>query len=311
MSRSVLIFVLVLIGSFGSGCAGSLGSFDTMGFVHGEYPYTVEYRNEAKQTFITNAWRLDNFYGPPGELTPKEGDEYRSTVRFDADGDGTYDTSRKVFIYDLSFDHVKRDQSIFLRTMPIDRDDARKDLDVIMRDYISAISGAGFAVVNLSDKPVKVEKRFATKIVGQKAFKLADRDALIVVIDVSNVDQHAVNSQDSDRRVALLFVRTGYQHLVSWRNSKFPVVMVVGYASHADTFDEGVPAYEYFTSRIMLRDGETRRRPSTSADVENEASIAEVRALPAKPLALTRGTVAALVAPASPAPAPAQPVDPP
>jgi len=301
MARLISVLGCLILACVGSGCAASLGSFDTMGFIHEEYPYTVDYRDAQKQTFISSDWRLDNFYNERGKLQPKQGPEYQTKTYFDANGDGTYEQAQKLYVYDMSFEHLQREQKIWLRTLPVDANDARKNLDVIMRDYIAAISGSGYAVVSLSDKSMRViEKRYATKIVGQKALKLADRDALVVVIDVSNVDQLQVKSEDGNQRVALLFVRSGYEHRVNMGG--FPVIMVAGYASHPADFAGGIGAFEYFTSRISLRAGASRRRPGGGEAISEE----DVRARPGKSLAIPQGTVASLSqAPAvEPAPAP-------
>ena len=284
------------------GCAPVLGQFDDKGFVHGKYPYTVEYTDAQARTFISTDWHILNFHDVRGKLVPKTGDDYETTFRLDTDGDGKSDSNEHTFVYDLELEHARRDQQIWLRTLPLSAKDRDKNLDVIARYYLDGIAGSGFAVVSLSEGSVSiVEKRFAIQTLGARTLPVAQRDGYAVVIDVANVDQLSMNTTDRRQRVALVFVRTGYKLYRTFGpnhdDAEFPILLVAGYTGSPADFDEGLPAFEQLLSKVALHGALPHPAPSKLPPVRDTAGIAAT--LPPGLLAALAHPVAPVITPAA------------
>jgi hypothetical protein len=231
------------------------GALTPAGFSHDKYAYRVV---TDGSTFLGNEWMLDNYFTDSmGAQQPKRDGAYATKYEFDRNGDGKVDTTQTALTYDLRFQHKKHEAFIWLRTIPISNELKDKDLRVLMKDYVDGIAGAGYEAVQLENQRVGIsEKRYAAEVVEQGAATLAGKEAYRAVMDVANVDQIKLTPTDRRVRVELIFVRPGFEYVLSvlgdQSDIKFPVLMIAGYANMPDDFVGDRASFGSFLSRIEI-----------------------------------------------------------
>lgn len=230
------------------------GTFSPAGYEHTDYHYRVKADGEGK--LLPTAWKLDNYYSSKKSgLEPKDASGYVTTYNLDTDGDGKYESSEKEFVYDLRYEHLEHDGVIFLRTFPISGDLEKKKLDVLMDRYIEQIAGAGYEVVSPeASTELLVEKRYAAAVVERTTGKLAGLDAAVVTLDIANLDQIKVDPNARKQRVQLVLLHTNFSYETKRGrfSSKFPVLMLAGYANQPKDFSEGLVDFQGLLSRIEI-----------------------------------------------------------
>lgn len=309
-----------------AGCATS-GGLGKGGYKSQTYPYEVAYSDPARETFINTDWRVDNFFvtGTRNRVWEmKETPDYVHDVSFDTDGDGTVDEVQKLPRYDLWLEHRATDQTIWVRSMILSQTDAHKNLDVISRRYLEAVTGTGYAVASLQEDATiqLVDKKYAATKIGEQALSVGPYPALVVAVDVANLHELELDSTARQRRVLLVFVRTGYGYPVTnWRREEqmFPTVLVAGYASSPADFDAGLPAFRHLLSNVRLyggfaksgKRGEEKQLAgpaiplAMAPEVFDFARVASSQqASPATPQAGSAAPVAVPIATTTPAPVP-------
>jgi hypothetical protein len=315
MRQCWMVLVLGFVAFTSVGCA-TMGNFDEKGYAHPRYGYTVDYTDPRSKSFISADWRLDNYFMRQDTLEMKTGDNYQHDIKLDQDGNGEYETTEKTFIYDLALEHTRFEQEIWVRTPPISKTNRNKDLDVLMRQYIESVSGAGYEAVSLTqDRTVIVQsRRFATVLVAKSRLNLGGHEALAVVFDVANVDQVTVTPTDRIKRVAMIFVKTPFGFSATQYgdgysgdtvDSAFPVLMVLAYASHPDDFASGLADFERLVCQVVIRSVASR------SSFDKSFTPLEARSNPGAPLTLPPNFFESLLAQATPVAPVALPMQPP
>jgi hypothetical protein len=266
------------------------GSFGASGYRHDEYDYSVSFVSPASRELMGPDWRLDNYYLRRDVLTPKEGADYEATFYVDANGDGQADELGERLIYDLRFTHERSSAVIWLRTVPIEASLGSKDLRVLVRDFVSAMSGTHYETVQLKGKLVGVaqERTFAVAELESAPGTIAGQPAFRMSLQVVDVDQHQVAPGTHQRSVELVLIRTPF--VVSGGSPgshvappyRLPVLMLAGYAAHADDFEASHSDFTGLLERLTI----ARRRgvkfaPSTPAAGTTQPAIAQPVAAPA------------------------------
>ncbi len=271
---------LLALASAGCGPKGK-GAVGPEGYSHSDYGYRVLATPEG--SLLDSDWKLDNFYEKQGGLFEKDAKDYVTTYELDFDGDGTYETQSEEHIYDLRFKHLRHDGVIFIRTIPLSTDQAKKKLSVLLDRYVEAIAGAGYEVVQLNPgASMLVEKRYAASIVSEGKARLAGRDAYAATIDVANIDQIKVDPNARKKRVQLVIAHAPFRYKKMRQDGdtqKFPVIILAGYANQPDEFDEALPEFHDLLNRLEVKgvDGFALTKPST----ENAMKPAPTRPAPA------------------------------
>ena len=123
ISFSVLAAILV------SGCASASDHFQSDAFRPSRARgYRVAYINQDLKSLLGSEWRLDNYMVEGRDRTLKTKGEYAVRRGYDLDGDGLLDEKQEERFYDVLLDHIVRDARIWVRTVPIDKSDALREL---------------------------------------------------------------------------------------------------------------------------------------------------------------------------------------
>lgn len=271
-------FWKILALAFGiAGCAHNPGTFYQEGFRHTDLPYRIHAGEQGGAALLAPDWRLENYYvGPSRRLVPKKGEEIEH--KFDTDGDGEVDQRLTSQRFDIKLDHLKKDQTIWLRSLPISQTDAHKELKVLLRDYVERVSMSDVMLITFGHegRDVSVAAPLGRKVGTLRfteAFNMDGRDMLAATVDVVDLDKSRVDPDVERRRHQLLFVRTNFYIPVSRQQARvhlFPVIMVIGYSSMTDDFAEGLVDYGKFVDAIELgappRDPRVRRPAARTWD---------------------------------------------
>jgi hypothetical protein len=229
---------------------------------------------------MSQDWKIDNYYEKEGKLTVKDSDDYVIEYELDEEGDGEFETKVKEHRYDLKFDHLVHDGSLFVRTIPISTDLRQKKLSVLMDRYVEGIAKAGYEVVQFAPgKTIMLERRYAAAVVDKAPATLAGLDALVVTLDVANLDQVKVDPNARAERVRLVFAHTNFRYQKrSGAPDKppveFPVVLMIGYGNQPDEFEAGLPEFQHFLERIEIdavRGFSLSEAAATAGDGEGDA----------------------------------------
>ena len=199
--RTLLILLL-------AGCSSYGGHFRSDAF----YPQRDHYRvrridqDSGPGGLLTTAWLLDNYrvnHGVPGD--PKVGEDYRSVIALDRDGDGRTDRRARVELYDLRFVHAVDGSVLWTRTLPTSSVAAARALDVIAHDYVDRVGGGSYFDVSLSGEVT--ETRLGTRIVEEGPVRVGGVDGWMVTFDVLALEQREANPLYAGNRVTMVFCR--------------------------------------------------------------------------------------------------------
>ncbi len=261
-------WMTALVGLLAVGCGsavGNIGRFDASGFRHERYRYGVQAGPDG--AILSRDWRLDNFQQTSRRTVPKSGPAYRSDVGFDTDGDGEIDQHVELNRYDLRYRHVRNRGSIWLSTIPLSTNLSQTDLRVLMRDYVDAVSGAGFVGVNFGGTVVAgIERRFATRILDSQVITVHGLPGFAATVEVANVDQMQLSPDSRWERARVVLIRTPFEYapprsLTTVRDTHYPVVMLVGYTNLPEDFDAGLPDFVRFVNQIVFADAPPETPP--------------------------------------------------
>lgn len=243
--RAPSLILLVVMG-----CATQkAGKFGSAYYQHGEHPYVIWYASH--NLLMGPDWQVDNFGLVRGVAQPKTKGAYSMVRGYDTNNDGQADLRRDEQVYDVLLDHIAMDAELWVRTVPIDTLDSRKQLRAFAERYVRNASGAGTVAVPFgAGVVISVERRFATRVIGEKDCTVADKQAYRVDFEVANVDELKLSESARWSRGSLVIVRAGFgRNLRRVRASKvtFPVLMLVG----ASATPRDYPAIERQFERLL------------------------------------------------------------
>jgi hypothetical protein len=267
--------VAVLIACLSSfACTPALsGALTAEGYRHNTYHYQIN-AMDGSGALLPDGWAIDNLYEKRNEgstvatTAPKDGPDYMTEYVFDTDGDGKDDLSKKALAYDLRYVHRVHSGVIWVRTVPISQTMRDKDLRVLMKDYIDGVAGAGYERVSYQRVE---EKRFAAETLSRQAGTVAGMPAFAAQFAVANIDEVQVNKEARRTQVRLVIVRSGFNYVVKQPGTpeiEYPVLLVMGYASQPEDYDQGVRDFDDLVERVSI-DGKSG---VTWEDLDSEAA---------------------------------------
>ncbi|MGC4068762.1 MAG: hypothetical protein QM784_29775 [Polyangiaceae bacterium] len=277
------------------GCMSNRPVLTPQGLHHERYGYDVAYDDASTQSFLGDLWRLDNFYkaGWSSELVPKTAAQYQSTLFFDADNNGSYETTEVASKYDLRFEHRVTAGVIWLSGYPLSRFDQSKDLRAIVHDWTSDLNGAQLGMVRTDDTLLVNATNLAAVQTTEVPAKLANREAIAATIDIANVEQIKLAPNARVRRIKLVMVRTGK----SYRGpggGDFPLLLVAALSDQPEYFEKQVADFDRFLGQIVI-DGERGYAELNSGRTDATPKPVDVRTPVSDPSvpSATPGTVGA------------------
>ncbi len=246
--RLVPLSLLLLAGCARTGLIGTRGSD---GFTSASYPLHIASTSGA---FDSRNWTLENVQrkGRPGELISKLGQAYERSVMFDTDGDGSYETAQRVWNDELSFRHRRSDARMSVSVLPMDQSMADTDMEVLVRNYVDAVSGGGTVSVHIGPgTSASTERRFATRILDAGVFTVAGEPAGGATFEVANVDQLELSKEARWERARVVLIRAPWQVVAGGQHtSTWPTLIRVLYVTRADSFESQVSDFNDLVKAI-------------------------------------------------------------
>lgn len=229
--------------------ACTASSFGPHGFTHPDEQYRITANGPR---ILGDDWILDSHYGDPDSPTQKTGPDYRLPIDFDTDDDGTTDYRTDTSLYDTRWIHRVHSNVIWTRTIPLPEKFAQREPRVLLADYIERISGTGMEFVTYQGTVSIVSTRYGTKTIGLIPAKLDGRPAALADIQVSNLDQNELDPSTPTRRVRLVLAHEPKPYVGPY-GLEYPAVILAGYASQPEDFDQHLLTFEAFLKRIKLQ----------------------------------------------------------
>lgn len=245
-------WALVAIATLLAGCGAQLpGVVSPDGYVSGRYPLVVGkgYDAPAAAGLMPDGWKLDNFNGDE----PKSGKAYQATIRIDADGDGDFEQEEEGPAFELRFEHLRHAGVVWLRTVPVATELAKKDLHVLTASYVEALAGGQYESTDLGQgTATTVEKRFASSLLSAEPCHLATQECEAATIELANVDQLKLDPKYRSNKLMVVIIRTPFDYSPRRRKKHFPVYLVAGYANQPGQFEAGLPDFIGFLQHIDI-----------------------------------------------------------
>jgi hypothetical protein len=302
---STRLFAAVLVSAAASsGCVPvTPGALGPAGFNQPTYGYHIDYTKPDARSFLGPDWRIDNFV--PDETTgtwkPKDGPNYVATRELDEDDDGKIAAGEMHTepIYDLRLTNVHDDGVIWTKAHPLASQNSGRDLDVELNGYADSLSGTGayyqgsvFAVEHVKTR------QFTTFVVNQEKRSVAGLDGLIATVEVAETARLQLEPTYRNAKIRVFLAKIRYLHRLAvvsvdpdtgkptLASTRWPRVrcseegtttceqkvglLVVGYVNEASHFDQHIPEYETFLSKIS----------PGSATQSQSAGVARARSSP-------------------------------
>lgn len=242
-------------------CVKPNGRLESNRFQHDRYPYAMFYvEGGSAAAPLGAAFRVDNLITDVrGETRPKPGPEYEVERLYDLDGDSKPELTRTEEKYDLRLESTSKDATIWLRSVPLATADRDKDLNVLAQRYLDVAASMGSVVVPFGTEQVSSSgHRVASRVLGQSACTVSKRPAQRVDFELANVDPSQAEGARW-KRAAIVFVRTGYDEVVSiereqYRPVAYPVLLMIGLVAKPEDFENLNSTLDLVLSRTVLGD---------------------------------------------------------
>ncbi len=278
------------------------GAFGAGRFQSSQYPYDIVYQGSGPDEIVSKDWRIDNFRSTGAALVAKTTDPYWVERAYDVNDDGVPEYKEREPFYEILLEHRELDAALWVRTVPMSNHDRQKALRVFAERYVESAAGSGHIAVHFgAEVTVSIEKRFASRVVGEVDCEVAGRPTRVVDFEVANVDQLQLSDSARWSRGRVAFIRTNYEHPVGLggtEGGKYPVLMIVGLSANPTEFDKLAPDFDSLLGRIAMgseRDDDDRinakpghtckwtNQGSANAVATEATSGAEAEVVPASP----------------------------
>lgn len=253
------------------GCASSPLRITESGFRNEKLQYDIRFRSDGTE-LLPSDWRLDNFYSvDETKLKPKTEGVYSVELELDIDGDGDIDRRDSYPSFEVRFEHLQSNGTIWLRALVRDEYDKDKDLRLLVSDMVDSIAG-GYEFRMKGHTITTGDVRLAARKVAEGPAKLAGLEAFSSVVDIANVDQSLIAAPSVVRRLKTVLVRSGLVYKPTVSKKEFPVYLCAQYLEHPTQFEAHLPAFKQLLAQIQI-----------SEQVGYEESLSEIPAQVAPP----------------------------
>jgi hypothetical protein len=249
---SFLGFSLLLV--LAPGCGPAWG-FTESTFVPELRHYDIAYADIGTRALVENGWLVDNFHRDgAGTYLPIVRGVFATEYAFDVDHDGAVDHHVTRPIYDLRLLHQRDDSVIFVRTIPVDRNLSRRNLQNLARSYVEDVSGTTYFSASFSSRVAGTSRTHATRIISEAPASLDGRNAYDVTFDVVDLDLRELDPTAIANRVRIVIARPNPGHIYPGPSgARLPMLVVTGYAAAPSDFDSHVAELDALLSRFTWR----------------------------------------------------------
>ena len=215
MSNRVLVLAASIVASVAGGCGLQMtgSAWSAAGYRQNVFGYEVRYRDASVKAMASADWQLDNYYLDPGadSWTEKTGKDYMATRQLDWDQDGEispyFETSQEQ-IFDLRIRSKKNNGVIWIKAHPLLPEQAEKELDVILDNYVDALSGhALYAQGNMFGVDKDHVRSFTTFPSAHEIIKVGAGDALAATIEIGEVDRLKQDPQSRREMIRIVMMK--------------------------------------------------------------------------------------------------------
>jgi hypothetical protein len=181
-----------------------------------------------------------------------QGPAWTIGIRVDIGSDGRYDFTADVPRFDLHWTERRTGAGIWIRTLPLERRAAERELSILARDWVEEIAGGEWSGACLGGCLVGEVRRWATTVVREELTFVAGVAAYDITFDIANVDQLQVDPTSRALRARLVLVRPGYRMPLKSGRHRYDLtaLVAVGYAQTPDRFDEHVAEFDDLLKRL-------------------------------------------------------------
>ena len=262
MHRWVLVVLLCLAGCASSRMnewyAGALSSDGAAGgYIETRRGVRIAYRGSPGD--FLPGWTTDNLYFDSEQRIwrLKRTDDYVVLNVFDLDGDDRPDKRRWDLIYDLRVIHDASGGVIWVQSVPVSTLLGRRDIDVVLFDYLDAVGGAAFRGLG------------SGRSFGSTGIRVDDNPALIsgmaahaATLEMGDADRVQMDPTAREARARIILVRTPYTDSGSTdgQPGPLPVLMLLGYWNRPERYEAGLADFEALVRGITIQGS-----PDTSA----------------------------------------------
>jgi len=217
------------------------------GYQHPTYGYVLAHRAEGAGVLA------------PEWLPHVRAGEARE-VPMDQDADGVLDASLEVPVFDLLYTRGAAGGAVFVSTFPTSREAAAGDLGQILTGYVATAARAGQVAYGFPRTIPRSGEPRASRVLGSRPREVAGRPAHEILFEIADVPAGRVTESTVWSRGHVVLVRPDLtfsdQQYSRTRGSStaafFPVLMVLGYANHADAFGAHHDEFEDLVNRLRF-----------------------------------------------------------
>jgi hypothetical protein len=194
------------------GCAETGSTWNAAGYKQSVFGYAVAYRDAKAHAMAGLDWQVDNHRrdAMTGEWQEKTGSEYMATREQDLNQDGTISTGERVeeAIFDLRLTNKRNNGVMWTKAHPFLVEQADRDLEVILDNYVDALSGNGlYAQGSMFGVERTKARNFTTFLVSKTLGRIGGRDALMGTIEIAEVDRLKQDPKHRSGVVRLVLVK--------------------------------------------------------------------------------------------------------
>jgi len=264
-----LLGAVALSAALLSGACANPHGLVKRGYEQPRFGLRIHYRDAAREQFIDQGWRIDNFYrGSSGAWTRKKGTDYYGFRLVEDERHGQQRKERAHF-FELKLNHTETNGVIWVQTFKLPTKHKSTRLAVLLNNYVSSLSGSGlyFEGNIYGLQQIKV-KKYAARIRQKRWIRVHQYNALRAKIDIVNLDRARLSSRDATTSIDVVLVRFWWTSIkdvqsprnpVVWVKTKVynPMMLVVGYKNRAAYFDKQRVDFDSFLRQIRFRDHPT------------------------------------------------------
>lgn len=239
----------------GLGCAGGAHSFSGPAYEHPFYSYRIDVEGDG---LLPSEWELDNYRRTESGYVEKTRSEYQTLLKVDLDDDGEVDWADDVRLYDLRFRHRRTASVIAIQTVPLSTRNGELDLRILAEMYLEASSGTDRRVYRFDQGVAVSERRYAPRVLRQRAVAVAGRPAWEVVYERVNIEREQVDPNARPQREKVVLVRAGMpfasRHLRGTTIFTLPTVMVFALSAPEHEFEAAERDLQGLIERVSWAD---------------------------------------------------------